>query len=96
MGFFLALAINQKQPNIVLEVIQQNPIKSGRTTIQSIRVQAFAEIGRFNNVIKILGYQAKKDADLVNSKVVFQETVSVAFDNLNTFNNSSRFIAGHS
>lgn len=75
MGFFLALAINQKQPNIALEIIQQLKFKSYSTIFQSIRVQAFADIGRFYEVRDILQYQLRRDKAVDRSKVIFHDTV---------------------
>lgn len=79
MGSFLALAVNQSQPNIALEIIQQLNVKSYSTIIQSIRVQAFAEIERFHDVCDILRYQLKKDTAVNRYKVIHQETVILNF-----------------
>ena len=80
IGCFLALAVNQKQPNIALEIIQQLNLKNYSIVIQSIRLQAFAEIERFHDAIDILRYQLKKDRAVNRNKVVFQETVSLLLD----------------
>ncbi|KAH9405953.1 regulation of mRNA processing [Tyrophagus putrescentiae] len=76
MGSFLALAVNQKQPNIALEIIQTLSVKSYSTIIQSIRVQAFAEIERFHDAFDILRYQLKKDKAVTRYKAVHQETLN--------------------
>lgn len=75
LGFFLALAVNQKQPNIALEILQQLKFKSHSTIYQSIRLQAFADIGRFYEVRDILQYQLRKDKAIDRSKVIFHDTV---------------------
>ena len=56
MACFLALAVNQKQPNIALEIIQQLNLKRYSVVIQSIRLLAFADIERFHDVADILRY----------------------------------------
>ena len=76
MNFFIALAVNHR-PNIALEIIQQTKLKSYSTLVQSVRLEAFAEIGRFEDAFDILRFQLSKDKASNTYKVVYQESVSL-------------------
>ena len=77
ISFFLALAVNQNQPNICLEIIQQLHLKSYSLVIQSIRLLAFAQIERYKDVCDIIKYNLRTDRAVNKTKVVFQESVSL-------------------
>jgi hypothetical protein len=81
---FAALALNQNQPNIALEILSI----AGNTnyvTVKNLRLAALTDIGRLDDVFTILKVMLNRDNPQEYRGAVLEETVFIGFSNQSQF-----------
>lgn len=82
IAFLLALAMKQKQLDTVLEIIHQFPSQLNTCLFNSIRVQAYAELGKITDVCYLLAEGCKACSyakGKSQGRFIYQQTVPFYF-----------------
>jgi hypothetical protein len=86
--FFSALAINQNQPEVALEVLSLAS-QSNYITVRNLRIMALTKMGRLEDVFPILRLMLNRDDPLKVSSEVFPDTVTLVYDTRKALTNIS-------